>query len=90
MLVEKNKATMARIELQHHFCEGCSFCIKKELQKISNLSNIRFYPKESIVTFNFIKANALSNALNALSEIGYPEKGERINTERFSKSFCRC
>ncbi|GGI56424.1 hypothetical protein [Winogradskyella haliclonae] len=79
----------AKIEVQQRFCKNCSVCIKKELQVIENIKNVRLYPKESLITFNFIKADKLSAALNVLSKLGYPEKGERIE-EEFSKSLCSC
>ncbi|RZN84619.1 MAG: hypothetical protein EVB11_00790 [Winogradskyella sp.] len=79
----------AKIEVQQSFCNSCSVCIKKELQVIENVKNVRLYPKESLIIFNFIKADKLSAVLNVLSRLGYPEKGERIEKE-FSKSLCRC
>ncbi|ULC59875.1 hypothetical protein MBM09_02580 [Flaviramulus sp. BrNp1-15] len=84
------KATIAKIEVQQSFCNNCSVCIKKELQGIDDVNNVRLYPKESLITFNFIKANKLSEALNVLSGIGYPEKGEQIFNAQFSKSVCKC
>lgn len=79
----------ARIEVQQHFCKNCSVFIKKELQMIEDVKNIRLYPKDSLITFSFLKADKLSAALNTLSRLGYPEKGERID-EALSKSLCRC
>ncbi len=90
MLEERLATSMARIKVEHPFCNNCSVCIKKELQEIEAITNIRLYPKESLVTFNFIKADKLSTALNILSDIGYPEKGERLFKEQFSNSVCRC
>ena len=78
----------ARIEVQGHFCKGCSRRIKKKLQLVNDINNIRFYPKESLITFNFLKANKLSIALNVLSEMGYPEKGERVT--QLYKTKCLC
>jgi len=80
----------ARIEVQQQFCNNCSVCIKKELQGIEEVENIRLYPKDSLITFNFAKANKLSMALNILSKMGYPEKGERIQENQFLKSICKC
>ena len=89
MIAETTKTVTARIEVQQRFCNKCSMRIKKELQKIDHINHIRLYPKESMVMFNFIKADKLSAVLNTLSEIGYPEKGERINLGKFS-SVCHC
>lgn len=81
---------MARIEVEQRFCKGCSVCIKNELQKIDEINNVRLYPKESLITFNFIKANKLSSALNILSEIGYSEKGEHLHKRQVNKQACNC
>ena len=83
-------ASTARIEVQGRFCKGCSTSIKKKLQLVNDINNIRLYPKESLITFNFFKANKLSIALNVLSEMGYPEKGERIDITQCYKSQCLC
>jgi hypothetical protein len=75
----KMKHQIARIPVQNSFCELCKNKIQTKLSKISDVSNVRLYPQESLVVFNFFKANELSNVLNALTEMGYPEKGEQIN-----------
>lgn len=90
MLEERTIASMARIEVQQSFCNTCSACIKKKLQDIKDLKNIRLYPRESLITFNFIKANKLSDALNILSEIGYPERGESMSFKQTPRSACQC
>ena len=80
----------ARIEVQDSFCDGCSKGIKKELQRINEVKNIHLYPKDALITFNFMKANHLSMVLNLLSEIGYPEKGERNPQKITSSRPCNC
>lgn len=90
MLEEIITTSMAKIQVERRFCNNCSVCIKKELQEIETITHIRLYPKESLVTFNFIKADKLSTALNILSDIGYPEKGERLFNEQFANTVCGC
>lgn len=80
--------SIAKIEVQQSFCKNCSKCIKKELQIVKDLKNIRLYPKDSMITFNFMEANKLSEALNILSNLGYPEMGERTMTNQ--RSLCSC
>lgn len=80
----------ARIEVQDSFCDVCSIGIKKELQEINDVKNIHLYPKESLITFNFLRVNNLSTVLNVLTEIGYPEKGERLHEREFIKRICDC
>lgn len=89
-MLEKVTTNLARIEVQRRFCNHCSSTIKNELKKISEVNNIRVYPKESLVTFNFTRALKLATALNILSEIGYPEKGERNKKKQFSTVPCGC
>jgi hypothetical protein len=87
----KMKHQIARIPVQNSFCELCKTTIQTKLSKIRDVSNVRLYPQESLVVFNFFKANELSNVLNALTEMGYPEKGEQIDHEIFLKSkLCLC
>lgn len=90
MLVERNITSLARIPVQEIFCDECSDCIKKGLQEIKGIANVRLYPLESLVCFNFITASTLSTALNILSDIGYTEKGDKSFKEQFSKSSCGC
>jgi len=80
----------ARIEVQDSFCDVCSIGIKKELQEINDVKNIHLYPKESLITFNFMKVNNLSTVLNVLTEIGYPEIGERLQKRESTKIVCDC
>ncbi len=85
------KHQIARIQVQNNFCHECKRGIQTKLTEIQDVSNVRLYPEESLVVFNFIKANELSNVLNALTEMGYPETGERIAHDTLVKSkMCLC
>ncbi|NHF58323.1 hypothetical protein FK220_003150 [Flavobacteriaceae bacterium TP-CH-4] len=85
------KQQIARIQVQNNFCERCKSSIQTKLTKIRDVSNVRLYPKESLVVFNFFRANELSDVLNALTEMGYPEEGERINRDTLLRSkWCMC
>lgn len=80
----------ARIEVEDSFCDSCSTCIKNGLQEIKEIKNINLYPKESLITFNFMKVNNLSTVLNVLTDMGYREKGERYSKQACSKLVCDC
>lgn len=84
------KSGMAKIEVQNSFCTKCSGKIKMELLKIENITNVYLYPFDSLVVFNFIKANELSMALNTLTALGYPQKGERIDMKNYMHTCCTC
>lgn len=84
------KSGMAKIEVQNSFCTRCSGRIKIELLKIENITNVYCYPFDSLVVFNFVKANELSMALNTLTALGYPPKGDRIDIENYVGPWCTC
>lgn len=85
------KHQIARIPVQNSFCESCKSVIQTKLTQIRDISNVRLYPEESLVVFNFFRANELSDVLNALTEMGYPEKGEYIDPDVLLKSkLCFC
>ena len=90
MLVASNIRSLARIPVQQIFCDNCSVHIKKGLQEITGIANVRLYPKESLVCFNFMTANTLSTALNFLLTIGFTEKGDKTFEEQFSLLSCGC
>ncbi|MGB3606917.1 MAG: hypothetical protein WA775_00880 [Psychroserpens sp.] len=77
-VLKENSPTIARIQVQQGFCHFCSKIIEKELRGIDAINNVRLYPKEALITFNFKKADRLSTALNMLSDLGFPEKGDRF------------
>lgn len=84
------KSGMAKIEVQNSFCTRCSGKIKVELLKIENITNVHLYPFDSLVVFNFVKANELSTALNTLTALGYPPKGDRIDMKNYVHPWCQC
>ena len=88
-LLQETSST-ARIEVQRPFCKTCSSCIHRELQKIEHIDNIKLYPKDSIIAFNFTSVNQVSTVRNLLSDIGYYEKGDCINHRVLSINTCRC
>jgi len=85
------KTQLARIQVQNRFCAGCKSTIKAKLAEIKSISNIELYVSDSLVVFNFLKANELSDVLNVLSEMGHPEIGERFNNSNGAVSkICLC
>lgn len=72
------KTGFATIPVQRSFCDRCSATIGQELLKITNITNVRLYPADALVIFNFIKANEVADALNVLTAMGFPPKGEKI------------
>lgn len=88
---KKMKTQLARIQVQNNFCTNCKNSIKSRLSEIESISNIQLYVRDSLVVFNFLRANELSDVLNVLSEIGYPEIGERHSTtNKVISKICLC
>ncbi|WP_422859151.1 hypothetical protein ACOKFD_17870 [Flagellimonas sp. S174] len=83
------KTNIARIPVQRTFCNRCSIKIKDALLNIKDITNVNLYPMESLIVFNFIRANEISKALNVLTELGCPEEGEKV-TDDLNVTFCNC
>ncbi len=83
------KTNTARIPVQRSFCNQCSGKIKSALLSIKDISNVNLYPMDSLIVFNFRRANEISKALNVLTELGCPEKGEKVKND-FDIPFCSC
>ncbi len=81
---------LARIPVQNLFCNFCGLSIKETLLQIENITNVYLYPNEAMIVFNFVKANELSSALNALTDLGYPPKGDKILKNKLSSNICSC
>lgn len=80
----------ARIEVQKSFCRHCSQVIKDKLTLIDGITALRLFPEYSLITFNFARLNTLSTALNTLTELGYPEIGDRKKSAKFHFLACSC
>ena len=84
------KTGIARIYVQGNFCTSCGSYIKRELLKITDVSNVYLRPRNSLVVFNFVRANEISSAMNLLTALGYPPKGEKPSEINKNKSLCFC
>lgn len=51
------------------------------------MTQIYLFPIDSLVIFNFVKANELSMALNTLTELVPPPKGDSIHAKNYAHSF---
>lgn len=87
--MKQMKTSIARIPVQSSFCVRCSHKIKAALLEIDDISNVRLYPMDALVVFNFVRANEISKALNVLTSLGYPEEGEK-NNDDVVIPMCRC
>lgn len=83
------KTGFAKIPVQQSFCTRCSIRIRQELLEIGNITHVRLYPADSLIIFHFIKANEVADALNVLTALGFPPKGDKI-TEMPLRIVCAC
>ena len=67
----------------------CSKVIRQELVSLDGIKNLRLYPRDLMITFNFYKAQDLSTLLNKLSFLGYPERGEALYDHN-DIGICKC
>ena len=88
-MVGDMKTNIARIPVQTSFCNLCSVTIKDALLSIKDITNVNLYPSDSLIVFNFIRANEISKALNVLTELGCPEEGEKVENN-LNVAFCSC
>jgi hypothetical protein len=80
----------ARILVQNTFCIGCIDLIKTKMMEVQHVSNVTLYPSDSLVVFNFAKANQISEVLNTLTSLGYPPKGDRVYKNKTKSRLCAC
>ena len=55
-----------------------------------NIKNVYLYPNDSLVVFNFNTASQLSQVLNTLTDLGYPEKGDSLTSNKYNTPYCTC
>ena len=81
---------LAKITVQNILCDTCILFIKKRLKQIHNIQSMQLCRENSTLVFSFTSANQLSNILNTLTAMGYPEQGDKITTESLKTPFCNC
>ena len=83
------KTGFAQITVQNNFCLKCQHKIRKHLSAIEDISNVRLYPEDSLIVFNFIRANEIAKALNTLTELGYPPSSD-LASGKCQPAACSC
>ena len=84
------KPGIARIFVQNSFCGRCMTTIKKKVLEVPDVQNINLYPSDSLVVFNFMRANQVSEVLNTLTTLGYPPKGDNVSCLQHKTPTCSC
>ncbi len=81
------KVSTARIVVQNSFCTNCIDLIKKRMMEVQ-INNVMLYPSDSLIVFNYKRANQISEALNTLVSLGYPPLGDTIESSSCKMPLC--
>ena len=76
-----------KIEVENIKCGGCMNSIKTALLKIENVDEVTINKETDTITINSSKDRVVF--VNALSQLGYPEKGNNTLLHK-GKSFVSC
>lgn len=76
-----------KIEVENIKCGGCMNSIKTALLKIENVDEVTIIKETDTITINSSKDRVVF--VNALSHLGYPEKGNNTLLHK-GKSFVSC
>ncbi len=82
--------SLARVIVQNPFCSNCITPIKKKIMEVDEVKNVRLFPSDSLVVFNFNRAHQISEVLNTLMALGYPPEGDQISSCNATKPLCSC
>ncbi len=82
--------SLARIVVQNTFCTNCIVPIKNKIMEVEHVKNVKLFPEDALVVFNFNRANQISEVLNTLTALGYPPKGDRVSQQYVNKTLCKC
>lgn len=78
------------LEIQNLKCHGCANTIVTRLTALDNITDVTVDNDNDTVTFTHTKDEALTEATNLLSKLGYPIIGENNPLTKKAKSFVSC
>lgn len=78
------------LEIQNLKCGGCANTITNRLNDLEAITDVIVNNDNDTVTFNYTNDNALDEATNLLSKLGYPIIGESNPLTKKAKSFVSC
>lgn len=82
--------SLARVIVQNPFCSNCIAPVKKKIMEVKDVKNVRLFPANSLVVFNFNRAHQISEVLNTLVALGYPPEGDQILEGNSILPKCSC
>lgn len=78
------------IKIQNLKCGGCAATILKNLKSQNNIQEVLVDVENSEVKIFYDNPEALTEAKNILSKLGYPELGSQNSLFTKSKSYLSC
>lgn len=78
------------IEIENLKCHGCANTIKRELKRITGVSNVAVSQEDKTVIIDFDGEDGLQDTFKKrLAKLGYPERGNK-NLGNQVKSYVSC
>jgi len=81
---------MTTIFIQNLKCNGCANTITKGIQSIQGITEVRVQVEDSIVSFESVNSESISQVITKLSKMGYPEQDASNTTIHKAKSYVSC
>lgn len=89
MEIKKLNKMITNIQIENLKCGGCAATIKKGISAINGVNDVAVDVENSIVTIDSENAN-LVEIKEKLSNLGYPEVGDKNTVLHKAKSFVSC
>lgn len=80
----------ASLSIQNLKCGGCANTIITQLSKLEGIDAVEVDNNTNQVSFAYSSENALENATDKLSQLGYPIEGASNSLPKKAKSFVSC
>jgi len=80
----------SRLLIQNLKCGGCANTIITQLSKLDGIDAVEVDNDTNQVSFTYSNENALENATDKLSQLGYPIEGAFNSLPKKAKSFVSC
>ena len=80
----------ALLEIQNLKCNGCANTIITKLSDLKGIQDVKVDNETNAVTFDYENQGNLTETIDLLSKLGYPEVGDKNAITTKAKSFVSC
>ena len=80
----------ALLEIQNLKCNGCANTIITKLSDLKGIQDVKVDNETNTVTFDYENQGNLTETIDLLSKLGYPEVGDKNAITTKAKSFVSC